>query len=253
MTKPQVTLGLVFGLSLLTGSCASVSFQFEPAPPPPSTKNPVEACIAANSMVVASASGKWTESQNITTSHSPQVTILWRIERSGLTFYVGDKRLTAQEAVNLLKDPRLTRAYTKNLQRHKRKASTANAWAWGLSVPGWIMTAVGFVVLIGLTTDDSDKVDKAGIATSITLLTVGSAVASGGIIAAMRSARARRAYRVRRTIFVDTVLARPLKRALRAYNKRIIELCRKHYSPTALPLPPPTQTLPPPLSQPGQR
>lgn len=201
-----------------------VSFSFGAPPIRYSSLQEVDRCVFDNSIKLRAASSNYTDSARF-----GNLLIIRELSGRGYTFYQGTRRLTAVQALKLLRDEDLRRAYRRIWEPFARES---RGWLLG----GWItFGAGGGLAIIGsaiaanarINHDvQNDKTAQKQFYAGLGLLGV-AALALGIAPVILRSGYKDRAIAESfRTVFISSSYQSNLQAALRRYNARVVQRCR---------------------------
>lgn len=211
---------------IMVGSAVGcgVSFSFGAPPIRYSSLQEVDRCIFDNSIKLRAGSSNYTDSARF-----GNVLIIRELSGRGYTFYQGNRRLTAVQALGLLRDEDLARAYRRIWEPF---ATEGRGWILG----GWItLGAGGGLALIGgaiaanahINRDvQHDNGAKRQFYAGLGLLGV-AALAWGIAPVVLRGGYRDRAIAESfRTIFISSSYQSNLQAAVRNHNARVVQRCR---------------------------
>lgn len=173
----------------------------------------------------------------------------------GVTFYRGQTRLTAEQALRILGDRDLEVNYTglyKGPLVSGQSRLRAGSWTTGI---GFTLEAVGLAVALApianLASEDRDRAQRARTTLFVGLgvMGVGAIVATVGLIVrhgAVKDANTGEAFQ---TIFLSPELQPQLQQALLRYNRRVAARCGLRPAPRR-PQPPAPSSVTPPADAP---
>lgn len=220
--KPLWGAGLVV-LGLAVGGCG-VIFRFGAPPIHYPSRLQVDRCIFVNSLKLRPASSNYTDHARF-----GNLLIIRELRGQGYTFYRGTRRLTSVQALKLLGDEYLERAYRKIWTPYAREG---RRWVLG----GWITIGVGGgLAVVGAAIAasaninydlDQNKAAKNRFYAGLGLL--GAAVFTG-IIAPIILRGGYRDEAIAdsfKTIFISSSYQGNLETAVRRYNAKVAQRCR---------------------------
>jgi hypothetical protein len=205
------------------------SFDFVSPPVIYPSGDPIKRCVQRQQIVMAPARARWSTSKS-TTSGKWIWTTTTRWSRPGKTFYRDRKRLSALDALAVVEDPHLERAYRAKVAGYaskRRSRRTIAAVLWTLGFSGLIAgTTVAF---LGINTKEQGVISGKG--KIMALAGAGGALLSGvglilpGTFVLRSMAKYKRKEQIHSTILASPGLYPDFERAVARYNKRVLARC----------------------------
>lgn len=211
---------IVIGVTTLAAGC-SVSFKFGKPPQAPTTPWKLDQCVFQHSIRLRAA---WSSAQR---EHNPDARVN-RVRRSrAWTFYRGRRRISAEDALTLLRNKKLRHDYRDLwVATARRGRARVLGSSIGLAAAA-VLGITGGVLLYGYPGpgEPLSTTGKAKAAVGFTL--IGLAAVSAVVLPLVmrvgyRDVRAGESFR---TLFISTASEPALRQAVARYNQRVKQAC----------------------------
>lgn len=218
-TVLRILTSLLVALAGAAGCGFTFHYDARPLPPPP--RSQAEACYHDGRLEVSTGGTEYNTSEEVGAIAGLSVSVTRRHSHRGLVFYRGGERLSAQRAMEVLKDGALHRSYDEQLQRLRGRDRKRHALFWS----GFVGMMAGTGVMLG-SLSEAPKED-ADIGRMTTFLVAGGVVMAAGTTLALVS----RAYRnqtpteVYGELFMEKPLVQRLVHAITDHNRRVASRC----------------------------
>lgn len=220
MSRARRIFILVVGVTTLAGGC-SVSFKFGKPPRAPTTPWKLDACVFSHSLHLRPA---WSSAQR---EPNPDTRVNRARQSRAWTFYRGRRRLSAEDALMLLRSKKLRRGY-RDVWAATARRGRARVLGSSIGLAAAAVLGITGGVLLhdwpgpGKPLSATGKAKAAVGFTLIGLAAVSAAVLPFVMRLGYRDVRAGEAFR---TLFISTAAEPALRRAVARYNQRVKQAC----------------------------